>query len=193
MSTATDSVELVGDETTKNIARAVLFAAVTSATAPMSLTHPLVPNVPITLQTVWVFLAGLLLGPVWAGVAFVLYLVAGLVGLPVFEGGSGLGYMLGPTGGYLAGFAVGAVVVGAVAHGPGELRHPAEIPLVRVVAALLAGSVVVYALGAAWLSVAQSISLTRAVAVGVVPFVPVAAVKMAGVVAIVRSETVVAR
>jgi biotin transport system substrate-specific component len=193
MSTATDAVDLVGDESTRNVARAVLFAAVTSATAPMSLTHPLAPNVPITLQTVWVYLAGLLLGPVWAGFAFVLYVVAGVIGLPVFEGGGGLGYVLGPTGGYIVGFVGGAVVVGLVAHGVGDLRAPSEIPVVRVAAALVAGTAVVYALGALWLSVAQNLTLVRAVAVGVVPFIPVGAVKAAGVMAIVRSETIVAR
>lgn len=193
MSTATDAVELVGDETTKNVARAVLFAAVTSATAPMSLTHPLAPNVPITMQTVWVYLSGLILGPVWAGLAFVLYVVAGLIGLPVFEGGGGLGYVLGPTGGYIFGFVGGAVVVGLIAHGPGELRAPSEIPLVRVAAALVAGTTVVYAFGAVGLVFAQNLSLARAVAVGVVPFIPIGAVKMVGVMAIVRSETIVAR
>jgi biotin transport system substrate-specific component len=193
MSTATDAVELVGDEATKNVARAVLFAAVTSATAPMSFTHPLAPNVPITMQTVWVYLSGLILGPIWAGLAFVLYVVAGLIGLPVFEGGGGLGYVLGPTGGYIFGFVGGAVVVGLVAHGTGDLRKPAEIPLVRVAAALVAGTAVVYALGAVGLVFVQNLSFVRAVAVGIVPFIPVAAVKMAGVMAIVRSETIVAR
>ena len=81
MSTPTDSVELVGDEAAGNVARAVLFAAATSATAPVDMVHPLAPNVPITLQTLWVYLAGVVLGPLWAGVAFTLYLLAGLVGV----------------------------------------------------------------------------------------------------------------
>lgn len=194
MATATDSVALVGEETSRNVARAVVFAAATSATAPASLTHPLVPNVPITLQTLWVFLAGIVLGPLWAGVALVLYLLAGLVGLPVFAGASaGLGVLLGPTGGFLVGFPVAAVVVGLVAHGIDGLAAPDEIPLLRLVAAMVAGSAVVYAAGAVGYALVQSVGPATAVATVVVPFLPVAAVKVAAVVGVVRSESLIAR
>ena len=194
MTTTTDSVELVGDEVTRNVARAVVFAAATAATAPVDLVHPLAPNVPVTLQTLWVFLAGLLLGPLWGGVAFCLYLAAGLVGLPVFAGGaSGLGVLLGPTGGFLVGFPVAAAVTGAVAHLGAGLRSPSDLSVARVVAAVVAGSVVVYGFGAVGYSVAAGVGLLTAVAAVVVPFVPVALLKMAATVAVVRSDAVVAR
>jgi len=194
MATSTDSVQLVGDESTRNVARAVMFAAATSATAPVDLVHPLAPNVPITLQTLWVFLAGLVLGPIWAPVAFVLYLVAGLVGLPVFAGGNaGLGVLLGPTGGFLVGFPVAAAVIGLVAHGVDGLEAPGEIPIPRVLAALVVGAGVVYAAGALGFSVWQSVGLVAAVTTVVVPFLPVAALKVAATVAIVRSDALVAR
>ncbi|MFB6130020.1 MAG: biotin transporter BioY [Salinigranum sp.] len=195
MAATTDSVELVGDEAARNVARAVMFAAATSATAPMKVVHPLVPSVPITLQTLWVFLAGVVLGPVWAGVSFVLYVVAGLAGLPVFAGGAGgFGVVFGgPTGGFVLGFPLAAVTIGAVAHGVGGLKRPGEISLVRLVAALVAGSAVVYAAGAVGFAVVQGIGLAAAVLAVVVPFLPVAAVKLAATVAIVRSDAVVAR
>ena len=194
MATPTDSVELVGDEATGNVARAVLFAAATSATAPVDMVHPLAPNVPITLQTLWVYLAGLVLGPLWAGVAFVLYLLAGLIGLPVFAGGNaGLGVLLGPTGGFLVGFPLGAMAIGAVAHGTDGLTPPNRIPIPRVVAALIAGSAVVYAAGAVGYALVQAIGLVAAVSAVVVPFLPVAGLKVAATVAIVRSEGLVAR
>lgn len=189
----TEQVELVGDETTGNLARAVVFAAVTAATAPMSLTHPLAPNVPITLQTVWVYLAGVVLGPVWAGVAFVLYALAGLVGLPVFEGGGGLGYMLGPTGGYIVGFVAAAVLIGLLVHGWDSLARPTEVSPVRVAAALVAGTAVIYAFGAAWLVAGLGLSPSKAVATGVLPFVPIAGVKIAGTLGVINSDAVVAR
>lgn len=194
MATATDAVDLVGEETTRNVARAAVFAAATSATAPASLTHPLVPNVPITLQTLWVFLAGIVLGPLWAGVAFALYLLAGVVGLPVFAGASaGLGVLLGPTGGFLVGFPLAAVTVGLVAHGVGDLATPAEIPVPRLVAATLAGSAVIYAAGAVGYALVQSVGPATAVTTVVVPFLPVAAVKIAAAVAVVRSDALIAR
>jgi biotin transport system substrate-specific component len=194
MATSTEDVELVGDESTRNVARAVLFAAVTSATAPVDLVHPLVPNVPITLQTLWVYLAGVVLGPVWAGVSFVFYVLSGLVGLPVFAGGnSGLGVVLGPTGGFVVGFPVAASVVGLVAHGVDGLAPPGDVSVPRLVAAMVAGSAVIYAFGAVGFAVVQSIGLLAAVSAVVIPFLPVAAVKVAVAVAVTRSDGLVAR
>jgi biotin transport system substrate-specific component len=194
MATNTESVELVGDEVVGNVARAVLFAAATAATAPVDLVHPLAPNVPITLQTLWVYLSGIVLGPVWAGFAFVLYLLAGVVGLPVFAGASaGLGVLLGPTGGFLVGFPLAAVTIGVVTHGVDGLDPLGELSTARMVAALVAGSAVVYAAGAVGFSLVQSVGLLASVSAVVVPFLPVAALKMAATVAIVRSDAVVAR
>jgi biotin transport system substrate-specific component len=194
MSTPTDSVELVGDEATGNVARAVLFAAATSATAPVDMVHPLAPNVPITLQTLWVYLAGIVLGPLWAGVAFTLYLLAGLIGLPVFAGGNaGLGVILGPTGGFLIGFPLAAMTIGAVTHGRDGLTPPSDVPVPRLFLALTAGTLVVYAAGAVGYALVQAIGLVAAVTAVVVPFVPVAALKVAATIAIVRSDAIVAR
>jgi biotin transport system substrate-specific component len=194
MATNTESVELVGDEVVGNVARAVLFAAATAATAPVDLVHPLAPNVPITLQTLWVYLSGIVLGPLWAGFAFVLYLLAGVIGLPVFAGANaGLGVVLGPTGGFLVGFPLAAVTIGFVAHGRDGLDPLSEIPVPRLVVALVAGSAVVYAAGAVGFSLIQGIGLLASVTAVVVPFLPVAALKAAATVAIVRSDAIVAR
>lgn len=191
---ASSQVDLVGEERTLNLARAAVVAAVTSATAPVALTHPLAPGVPVTLQTLWVFLAGLVLGPAWAGVAFVLYLLAGALGLPVFAGAAGgIGHLLGPTGGFLFSFPVAAVVVGLVAHGTGRPANPGSISVPRILAAVVAGSVVVYAAGAVGWSVLQAVSLTAAVTTVVLPFLPVAALKTVAAVAVVRSDALVAR
>jgi biotin transport system substrate-specific component len=194
MATNTESVELVGDEVVGNVARAVLFAAATAATAPVDLVHPLAPNVPITLQTLWVYLSGIVLGPIWAGFAFLLYLLSGLVGLPVFAGANaGLGVLLGPTGGFLVGFPLAAVTIGLVAHGRDGLDPLDAIPVSRLVAALVAGSAVVYAAGAVGFSLVQGVGLAASVAAVVLPFLPVAALKMAAAVAIARSDAIVAR
>jgi biotin transport system substrate-specific component len=194
MTATTESVDVVGDEVTANVARAVLFAAATSATAPVDLIHPLAPNVPITLQTLWVYLAGIVLGPLWAGTAFVLYLLAGLIGLPVFAGGNaGLGVLLGPTGGFLVGFPLGATAIGAVAHGTDGLTSLDDIPVSRLVLALVVGTAVVYAAGAVGYSLVAAVGLVAAVSAVVVPFVPVAGLKVAAAVAIARSDAIVAR
>lgn len=191
---ATSQVDLVGEEQTLNLARAAVIAALTGATAPVALTHPLAPGVPVTLQTLWVFLAGLILGPAWAGVAFVLYLLAGALGLPVFAGAAGgIGNFLDPTGGFLISFPVAAVVVGLVAHGTDAPDAPGEIPVPRILAAVVAGSVVIYTLGAVGFSVLTATALTSAVATVVLPFLPVAALKTVAAVAVVRSDVLLAR
>ncbi|WP_254536414.1 biotin transporter BioY [Halomarina litorea] len=193
MTTTDQAVDLVGEATVGNLARAALFAAATSATAPVSVTHPLAPNIPITLQTLWVFLAGLFLGPLWAGVSFVLYLLAGVVGLPVFAGATGgVGHLFGGTGGYLFGFVFGAIATGLVAHGT-SLESPRAIPLPRLVAAPVVGAVVVYAFGVVGLMLALGLGLVTAVTTGVLPFLPTAAIKVGASVLVARSDAVVPR
>jgi biotin transport system substrate-specific component len=112
----------------------------------------------------------------------------------VFAGGaSGLGVLLGPTGGFLVGFPVAAAVTGLVAHLGVGLTSPSDLPVSRIVAAVVAGSVAVYAFGAVGYAVAAGVGLVTAVLAVVVPFVPVALVKLVATVAVVRSDAVVAR
>jgi biotin transport system substrate-specific component len=192
MSTRTESVELVGDEVVRNLARAALFAALTGGLAYVSFSIPVSP-VPVTLQVLGVFLTGAFLGATWGGVAMVLYLLAGAVGLPVFAGGTaGVGSLLGPHGGYLWGFALGAVVVGAVVAGGVEPPEPGRVSVPRLVAALVAGALVVYAAGALQLVVVAGLSVSKAVATGVLVFVPGEILKVAAAVGIVRSDAVTA-
>ncbi|MFT2706228.1 biotin transporter BioY [Clavibacter zhangzhiyongii] len=101
-------------------------------------------GVPITAQTLGVMLAGAILGP-WLGALCILVLLALVaVGLPLLAGGTGgIGVFAGPTAGYLVGWVLGALVVGAVVHLGG--RKPA---LVRTAVAMVAGGILaIYALG----------------------------------------------
>ncbi|MQB42057.1 biotin transporter BioY [Rhizobium sp. ICMP 5592] len=119
--------------------------------------------VPMTLHTLAVMALAIAFGPRIAVAIFFAYLVAGAAGLPVFSGsperGIGLAYMAGPTGGYLAGYLVASWLVGTLALGRG---------LVGRTGAMLAGLVIVYALGLAWL--AAYVPLDRLLSVGVIPF-----------------------
>jgi biotin transport system substrate-specific component len=101
-------------------------------------------GVPITAQTLGVMLAGAILGP-WLGALCILVLLALVaVGLPLLAGGTGgIGVFAGPTAGYLVGWILGALVVGALVHLGG--RKPA---LVRTAVAMVAGGILaIYALG----------------------------------------------
>ena len=127
---------------TRSLAIAALFAALIAGGA--FVTIPLGP-VPFTMQVLFVLLAGMVLGPRLGALAVAAYLCLGLVA-PVYSGGSsGLGVLFGPTGGYLWGFLLAALVTGAIAH----TGRPA---LWRFIVAGLAGLVPIYALGASWLA-----------------------------------------
>jgi len=126
--------------------------------------------VPFTLQTLFVILATLLLTPGWAAAAMALYLLIGVAGIPVFAGGlAGPGVLVGPTGGYLVGFAVGAFAGALVRwrlEGSGLGRQ-----IVADVAGAVVALLVVYLMGTAWLSTVTGLGLGAAAIVGVVPFV----------------------
>jgi biotin transport system substrate-specific component len=98
---------------------AVLLVA---ASAQVVVPIPLNP-VPITLQPLAILVVGGLLGPASGAAALVTYLVLGMLGLPVFAGGSaGYVHLIGPTGGYLLAFPAAAAVAGFATRGGGALR-----------------------------------------------------------------------
>lgn len=190
MHTNTESVDLVGDATAQNLARAVLFAALVGAFAYVSIPNPLSPA-PITLQVLGYFLAGILLGPVWGAAAMVLYLAAGAIGVPVFAGGAaGLGTLLGPTAGYLFAAPVAVFLVGWLAHGGTTLRRPDEISVRRLVGAMLAGTAVIYALGLVGMMLVLQMGPVQAFLVGAAAFIPAEAIKIAAAVGIVHSDAI---
>ena len=191
MSTETTDTELVGRGTTTNLARAALFAALLGAFAYVAFPYPLSPA-PVTLQVLGVFLAGLFLGPVWGGVACGLYLLAGALGAPVFSGGTaGFGVLLGPTAGYLWSYPVAAVAIGWLAHGR-STAAPGSVHTVRLVVALLVGTVVIYVCGVLGFVVVQHLSPVEAFLTGAAAFLPAEALKIAAAVGIVRSDALAA-
>jgi biotin transport system substrate-specific component len=140
--------------------------------------------VPVTLQPLFVFLAGYLLGPAHGAGAVALYVLAGVVGIPVFAGGhAGLGVLLGPTGGFLVGFVLAAGVAGLAAR----RRAPrAGLSWARGLVAGVAALAVAYAVGVAWLARVLHLGPRQAVVVGVLPFVGPDLVKVAVAVAVAR-------
>ncbi|NCC25617.1 MAG: biotin transporter BioY [Deltaproteobacteria bacterium] len=137
--------------------------------------------VPMTLQTMFVLLVGFVLGPGGGAAAVGLYLLAGVIGLPVFSGaGAGPGHLFGPTGGFLFGFAVGAAVAGLARRGQ---ERPG---LFRLVLFGFLGLAAIYSFGVPWLKFTLSIGWTRALQVGLLPFLPGAAIKLTLAVAAAR-------
>jgi biotin transport system substrate-specific component len=163
---ATRTVPAVGSPGRSVVEQALLIlygAAAVALSARISV--PLAP-VPVTAQTLAVLLVGALLGPVRGTLSVLTYLLAGIAQLPVFAGGGGPLYLVGPTGGYLLGFLPAAYVTGTL------VRRG------RIALALLAGDTVIFAVGLAWL--AAYVGGARALlAAGLLPFLPGEAVKVA--------------
>ena len=146
-----------------------LFAALLAVGGWISI--PIGP-VPITLQTMFLTLAGLTLGPRDGALAALLFMDAGFLGLPVFSGGKGgLAVFLGPTGGFMLAFPVTAFICGLAGGGR-------SAPLPRAVALCCLGGAVMYAAGTLRLAWLMNISLYQAAWIGVIPFLPGGALKL---------------
>jgi biotin transport system substrate-specific component len=123
--------------------------------------------VPITMQPFFVFLSGYLLGPLYGAGAVLLYITAGCLGLPFFAGGkSGFAHLLGPTGGYLIGFVAAAAICGLAVRKKDALPEWLPAALCGFFAILAT-----YGIGTTRLAMVLDFSLTKAVAVGVTPFI----------------------
>ena len=139
--------------------------------------------VPIVLQNVLCILTGVLLGGILGGAPAALFLLAGLIGLPVYSGGSGgIAVWLGPTGGFLPGYLLGAVAAGFIAGKPSvEEKKLTAKTVVRVSVAIIVGMMVLYIPGvirfAYWASgngkiPEDSTALSYTMAACVIPYIP---------------------
>jgi biotin transport system substrate-specific component len=139
--------------------------------------------VPMTLQTLAVLAIGGAFGLRLATATVALYLVEGLLGLPVFAGiAAGPAYMAGPTGGYLVGFLAAAALIGALAD-RGFTRSWTGLAIVMSL-----GHIVMFAFGFGWL--ALNIGASKAWAAGVAPFYAGTVVKTALAVALFKAGRV---
>ena len=158
---------------TKMLARAALLAALTAVGAFIKI--PLGYS-SITLQFFFTAMAGCLLGPYWGAASQGVYVLLGLVGLPIFTLGGGFGYVFQPTFGFLLGLIPAAWVVGAVA---GESLDPKRMAL-----ASLAGLAALYAVGMPYMALilnaymGKGMTFSALLWAGMLPYLPGDAVKI---------------
>ncbi len=129
---------------TRTITLCGLFAALTAIGAFIKIPLP-PPLVPFTLQFLFCALAGVLLGSKVGALSQLIYVLVGLVGIPVFTEGGGLHYVVKPTFGYLIGFVLGAYVIGLC------VEKFKEINFKNLFIASLIGLIVVYVLGVVYM------------------------------------------
>ena len=147
-----------------------LFAAFTAVFSQISL--PIGP-VPISCSLIAVYLAGLFLPVKTAALSQLVYLLLGIVGVPVFAGfQSGAARLAGPTGGYLLVFPVIALILSLamVIYDKKLARKPLAARAAYIVGAMLVSLIVCYAAGTAWFTVFSGSTFQKALSLTVVPF-----------------------
>ncbi|RGH91043.1 biotin transporter BioY [Ruminococcus sp. AM27-11LB] len=156
---------------TKQMVLIALMTAVTCVLGPLSIPLPFSP-VPISLTNFAIFLAIFVLGMKNGTISFIIYLLLGAVGVPVFSSfRGGLQVLAGPTGGYLIGFIFLALIMGFA------LDH-FDRKLVPTIIGMIIGMVVCYAFGTVWLAKLLSLSFKEGLMMGVIPYLPGDAAKI---------------
>jgi len=159
----------------------VLASLMAALTAVGAYIHIPIGPVPIVLSTLFVILSGLLLGSRWGLASMGLYLLVGAIGMPVFAGGKGgFVHFIGPTGGYLFGYALASWMTGFISE-----RSRAS--LILDIFAVIIGSFAIYGLGVPWLKIVTQMSWSKALMVGLIPFLIGDVIKGAVAVVLARS------
>ncbi len=141
-----------------------LMAAVTCILGPLTIIIPISP-IPISFTNLAIYLTVILLGGKKGTICYLVYLLIGFVGLPVFSNfTSGPAKLLGPTGGYLIGFIFMAIISGFFVD-----KFPGKIYMYILGMAL--GTIVTYALGTAWLAYQANMTFVQALFAGVIPYI----------------------
>ncbi len=167
---------------TRRLTLCAVMAAAMCVLAPISI--PIGP-VSITGGTLAIYLTVYLLGSVWGAASTLVYLLVGMVGLPVFSNYmGGINRLAGPTGGYLIGYLPMALLAGAVVEF--SLRKFKDqgstgtaIALVLQFLGMVAATATLYAFGTAWYCLQAGVELQAALAACVIPFIPCDLIKMA--------------
>ncbi|MCI5620988.1 MAG: biotin transporter BioY [Lachnospiraceae bacterium] len=155
----------------QNMATIAVLTAVTCILAPLSITIPISP-VPISLTNLVIYFGLYILGWKKETVSYIIYLLLGLVGLPIFSGGtSGPAKLAGPTGGYLIGFIFMTIIAGIIID-----KFPKN--MIICLLGMILGTAVCYAFGTVWLAISAHMTAQAALAAGVLPFIPGDLIKM---------------
>lgn len=153
-----------------------LFAALISAGAFIQI--PMPSGVPVVIQDMTALLSGMLLGPLWGSISVILFLLLGIIGLPVFSGKAGLQVLIsGPTGGFLLGYLAAALLCGfAVRFFIKKYKGPSYWVVLSL--AVLAGTVLLFVCGIAGFMQLTDSSLVKTISLVLIPFIPGNIIKM---------------
>lgn len=150
---------------TQKLTLIALMAAVICILGPLSIAIPISP-VPISFTNLAIYLAVMILGWKWGTLSYLVYLMVGFVGLPVFSAfTAGPGRLLGPTGGYLIGFIFMSVIGGWFSE---KFRGRFGLCILG----MILGTVAAHAFGSGWLAFQAGLTFKQALMAGVIPYIP---------------------
>jgi len=157
--------EIILNKTLCRVVGISVFIVLTSLGAFVRIPLPFSP-VPLTLQTFFVLLGGALLGDNLGALSQLSYIFLGVLGLPIFSGaGSGLSYLFGPTGGYLAGFVLAALFLG-------RFIKYAENNFFSIFGLFCLADIILLCSGIIWLKFLLGYNFTKLLSIGFIPFIP---------------------
>lgn len=177
--------------TVQNITKMALMASLLCISAYISIP---IGDVPLTLQTLIINLTAMILAPFEAFFAVLVYILLGLIGLPVFAGGTaGAGKLFGPTGGYILAFLISAPIISILKTAVLKLFNSTgenNTKIIRIICYFLAaviGMIVMYAIGTAYMKYMLDKTWMDTLAVAVIPFIPLDLIKciLAAVIAVI--------
>ena len=156
---------------TKEITLIGLMTAIMCVLGPLSIPIPF-SVVPISFTNLAIYFTVFILGWKKGTISYLIYLFMGLVGVPVFSGFSaGPGKLVGPTGGYLIGFILLAIICGAFIE-----KFPGKVYM--YVIGMVLGLTITYTLGTTWLAFQMGLSFKEGLFMGVIPYLPGDALKI---------------
>lgn len=154
-----------------------LMTAILCVISPYAIPIP-ISQTPITLATFAVYLASIILGWKMASMSVLVYILIGIVGVPVFSGfGAGIQKIVGPTGGYLLGYLAITLIAG-------WFSEKQERKITYPVIGMVLGTLVMYFMGTAWMKFSLHMSWKAAFLGGVLPYIPLDVLKIAAATAI---------
>ncbi len=163
--TTTNKNNISRQFTTRRLVLIAMVTAITCIIAPFSIPIPVSP-VPISLTNLILLISIYILGFKDATISFLVYLLLGAFGLPVFSGFTGgMGKIAGPTGGYLIGFIFMTIIAGIFVERFANRR-------ILIVTGMVLATLVAYFFGTVWLAFQMELPFTAALSIGVIPYLP---------------------
>lgn len=168
---------------TLRISFVAVFAAIICAGCFISI--PLPGGVPVTLQNAFALISGTVLGTWYGGTSVAIFLILGIIGIPVFSGmKGGIAHLLGVSGGFLWGYLIGAIIAGFLLGNPKlSEKKITFFQILKIFLAYFFGLLVEYVFGIWWFvqskgGISESLSMQQVLMWTLIPFIPGDIIKM---------------